>query len=333
MVKIIFITGIILGFTGAFPVQGQDQPISPPGKKEIPKITFKNLSPPYEDYAYFQGIEKYVFRYSETSFNLINAWWLAETSTLAYSGEYFVRARLRRAGLPEVRFFDKQSTQCYAANNDQFAIVAFRGSEIWKRNGRFDLKRVIADIMADVDIRLTDWRNGGKVHRGFKDALEEVWADLLPHIQKLHERGCKIWITGHSLGAALATLCAERYGNVQGVYTFGSPRVGNGVFKENFNVKLYRIVNNDDIVPRVPPRGVYAHVGELKFIDGDGIVRDKRVENEGPFNPPGDETDGQANSDPSETDYLGGFVPAGLRDHVPVLYAVHLWNSIIERRP
>ena len=333
MIRIILAAGIILGFTGAFLAQGQDPPVANPGKKEIPKITFKNLSPPYEDYAYFQDIEKYVFQYNETSFSLINAWWLAEASTLVYSGEGFVRSRFHKAGLPEVRFFDKQSTQCYVVNNDKFAIVAFRGSEIWKKNEKFDLKKVIADLMADVDIRLTDWQNGGKVHRGFKEALGEVWPDLLPHIRELHEKGCKIWITGHSLGAALATLCAERCGNVQGVYTFGSPRVGNGDFKENYGLKLYRIVNNDDIVPRVPPQGAYAHVGELKFIDGDGTIRDKMIENERPINLAGNETYDQSNFDQPGGNSFKGFVPAGFRDHVPVLYAIRLWNSLIESRP
>ena len=85
------------------------------------------------------------------------------------------------------------------------------------------------------------------------EALEEVWSDLLPYITQLDRSGCKLWITGHSLGAALATLCASRYGNVQGVYTFGSPRVGNNGFKEKLQVKIYRVVNNDDIVARARP--------------------------------------------------------------------------------
>ena len=87
-----------------------------------------------------------------TSFNLIIAWWLAEVSTLVYADEEFVRPRFDRVGLTEVRYFDKLSTQCYVANNDKFAIVAFRGSEIWKKNRKFDLGKVMADLKADVDI-------------------------------------------------------------------------------------------------------------------------------------------------------------------------------------
>ena len=251
---------------------------------------------------------------------------------MVYADEDFVRARFSKAGLPQIRFFDKQSTQCFVANNDQFAIVAFRGSEIWKRQETFDLNKVIADFKADVDIRFTDWPQGGKVHRGFKETLEEVWLDLLPYIRQLDRKGCKIWMTGHSLGAALATLCAGRYGNVQGVYTFGSPRVGNEIFKENFDVNTYRIVNNDDIVARVPPPGAYVHVGELKFIDNDGTIRDDMIEKERPSKKRPDETYGQENTSLPKKTSFAGFVLAAFRDHVPLLYIVHLWNNIIENQ-
>ncbi len=330
--KIIFIIVLLGGSIIATMAQDEPQAVPQPKKKEIPRITFKNLSPPYKDYDYLQGHQEYPFQVQATSFNLINAWWLAEASTLVYADEDFVRTRFSKAGLPEVRFFDKQSTQCYVANNDQFAIVAFRGSEIWKKEGKFDLNKVIADLKADVDIRLTDWPRGGKVHRGFKEALDEVWLDLSVYIRRLNDKGCKIWMTGHSLGAALATLGASRYGNVQGVYSFGSPRVGNDVYKEKLDVKIYRIVNNDDIVARVPPLGAYAHVGELKFIDSDGIIRDHMIERELPVDQARDETYGQENPNPQKKNFFAGFVPAAFRDHVPLLYAVHLWNNIIENQ-
>jgi triacylglycerol lipase len=330
LIKIILIAGIILGSIGAFLAQSEVQPISQPGKKKIPKITLKNLSPPYLDYDYFRDSKTYGFQFNATSFNLINAWWLAEVSTLVYASEDFVRSRFIKAGLPEVKFFENKSTQCYVASNDKFTIVAFRGTEIRNNKERFNLKKVVADLKTDVDIWLTNWQQGGKVHRGFKEALEEVWPDLLPYIRKLHDRGCKIWITGHSLGAALATLSAGRYGSAQGIYTFGSPRVGNEVFKEKFDVKIYRIVNNDDIVPKVPPPGKYVHVGELKFIDSDGIIQKTMIENEGPVDQPCDEPYGSGNTNQPKKNAFEGFVPAPLRDHVPFLYAIHIWNNIIE---
>jgi len=330
LIKNILIAVILLESISCNSAQNQSQPESISGKKEIPKITFKNLSPPYLDYDYFRDVKKYGFQFNANTFNLINAWWLAEVSALVYASKDFVKSRFNMAGLPEVKFFEKQSTECYVANNDNFAIVAFRGSEIWKKRETFDLKEVLADLQTNVDIWLTDWQQGGKVHRGFKDALEEVWPDLLPYIRKLHDKGCKIWITGHSLGGALATLSAIRYGSAQGVYTFGSPRVGNEVFRKHFEVKIYRIVNNDDIVPRVPPPGKYVHVGELKFIDSDGIIRDTIVENERPIDDSHDDPYGLEANDQLKNNAFKGFVPAPFRDHVPLLYAIHLWNNIIE---
>jgi hypothetical protein len=131
--NVIFI--IVLQGGSIIAAMAQDEPQALPqsAKKEIPRITFKNLSPPFTDFDYFQGHQEYPFQVQATSFSLINAWWLAEASTLVYADEDFVRARFSRADLPQVIFFDKQSTQCFVANNDQFAIVAFRGSEIWKK--------------------------------------------------------------------------------------------------------------------------------------------------------------------------------------------------------
>lgn len=327
----VFLIMVLLGWSiGDAMALDEPQTGSPPAKKEIPRITFKNLSPPYKDYDYFQGRQEFPFEFKALSFNLNNAWWLAEASTLVYADEEFARSQFSNAGLSEVRFFDKLSTQCYIASNDQFAIVAFRGSEIWKKEGKVDLKKVMADLKADVDIRLTDWPAGGKVHRGFKEALEEVWFDLLPHLKQLHRKGCKIWMTGHSLGAALATLCASRYGYVQGVYSFGSPRVGDEGFSEKFAVKAYRIVNSEDIVSRVPPRGAYVHVGELKFIGRDGILRGHRIEREPPVQQRPDETYGQQDAKATKKNSFSGFIPKAFRDHVPLLYAIFLWNNIVE---
>jgi len=330
--SIIFAMGFLGGATVNAMNQDETQQVRQPGKKEIPKITFKNLSPPYKDYPYFQHHEHFPFQCRSSSFSMINAWWLAEASALVYADEGFVRSQFSKAGLPEVRFFDEQGTQCYMANNSQFAIVAFRGSQIWKKKGGSDLDNVIADLRTNADIRLTEWPLGGRVHRGFEGALEEVWFDLLSYVTQLDSKGCKIWMTGHSQGAALAMLAAGRYGNVQGVYTFGSPRVGDDDFKENWDVKTYRIVNNDDIVARLPPPGIYVHVGKLKFIDSEGGLRDHRTERERSVDQPGDAPYGQGNANQQNRKSFGGFVPAAIRDHVPLLYAIHLWNNIVENQ-
>jgi hypothetical protein len=328
----LLLAGISVGLITGCVASSESNPALRNGEKEVPEITFKNLTPPYLDYDYFQGHDTFPFQYNATAFSLVNAWWLAEASTLVYAEENFARSQFGKAGLPDVRFFKKLSTQCYVAHNDNFAIVAFRGSEIWKKRERFDIKEVTADLRTDLDIWPVDWVKGGKVHRGFRDALDEVWPELLPLLRELDGKGCKIWITGHSLGGALATLCAARYGRAQGAYTFGAPRVGNDEFRAHLAVDIYRVVNNEDIVPRLPMLGIYVHAGKLELIDGDGILREA-AEEAGPSALSGEtEADVREESSRSKNDSFKGFVPAAFRDHVPLLYAIHLWNNIIRNR-
>jgi triacylglycerol lipase len=296
----------------------------------LPEVSLESIAPPYLNYRYFEGHQAYPFHHRATRFNMVNAWWLIEAATLAYAEAEFVSKVLRPTGLTEVRPFSGTSTQCYVAHNDDLVMVAFRGTEIRKRPGRPDIRNIIADLKADCDLRLTASGQGGRVHQGFKDALDEVWETqgLLDYIRSLHSSRRSMWFTGHSLGAALATLAADRYGDVDGLYTFGSPRVGDIDFKIDFHINAYRFVNNNDIVARVPPPGLYKHVGELKYIDSKGLIHDNpsrwerltdniRGEIAYLFNALGQIRSGFAN-----------FLPDDIIDHVPTLYATHIWNNI-----
>jgi triacylglycerol lipase len=303
-------------------------PMLPTQRKPLPPITWKNIAPPYKEYNYFERCTAYPFRPTASVFDLVNAWWLSEISTLVYADEDFARQTLRTAGLADVKWFSAKSTQCCIASNTAFAILAFRGTESRPREGSHDFRDIIADLKADVDIRLVDSAQGGKVHKGFKDALDEVWEAVCAELKRLREGDRTLWVTGHSLGAALATLAGDRYGDIQGLYTFGSPRVGDAAFKDDFPVKAYRVVNNEDVVTRVPPPGLYMHVGELKYIDSAGVIHDTP----GRWERWTDEIRGTM---ATVFNALGqvrhGFseaIPEGLKDHVPTLYATHLWNNI-----
>ena len=306
--------------------------MSRPNKKDpslvLSEITWDSIIPPYPDYPYFDGARDYPFRHAETKFDMVNAWWLIESSTLAYAKEEFVSPRFYNAGLTEVKFFTGNSTQCFVANNEDFAIIVFRGTELRRRTGATDWSNVIADIEADANIILTDSGQGGNVHKGFKDALDEVWKTegLFQYISSKDTPNRTIWFTGHSLGAALATLAASRYGKVHGLYTFGSPRVGDAAFKKNFRINTYRFVNNKDIVTRVPPPILYEHVGNLKYISSDGIVND----DPSIWDRMTDSKHGEISRILNSTGLKDrGLVPDYIVDHVPTLYATHIWNNIL----
>jgi triacylglycerol lipase len=125
---------------------------------------------------------------------------------------------------------------------------------------------------------------GGLVHKGFAEALDTLWMELEPALTELHS-GRDLWIAGHDLGGALAVLAASRLqqhgSNVEAVYTFGSPRVGNFAFSEAFQTITYRLVNHHDIISHVPAEVVpvsgyhyytYKHVGTLKYFDRHGLL-------------------------------------------------------------
>ena len=298
-------------------------------KRQLPEISADNLIPPYKDYEYYKDSDRLPFRFQADHFDMVNAWWLIEASVLVYADPEFVTEIFQKnAGFTRVRFFEDTTTQCFVASNDRFAIVAFRGSEGRLREGSADPGYIWADWITNFNFWPEQWAEGVNVHRGFKIALEEVWAELENYLSELKKNNLKIWLTGHSLGAALATLAADRFSCVQGLYTFGSPRVGDREFKKGFRVNAYRFVNNRDIVTRVPPSGMFRHVGELNFIDGNGIIhsragrRDKeaRKNRQDPKTMPGI---------PGHTGH--GFTDVILNpliDHAPTVYAVHIWNSI-----
>jgi triacylglycerol lipase len=243
----------------------------------------EEIVPPYLKYAYFKDahLDSLQFRPDARGLDMVNAWWLIESSILSYSNKESVTKEFAKVNLPEVMLFSGGSTQCYAASNDDFLILVFRGTEIWARQGETNLlnimEAIFADVITDGNIVLDDWGYGGKVHRGFKKALDEVWegeSGLFSYLKSKDRDGRSFWFTGHSLGAALATLAWKRYrshGNVQGLYTFGSPRVGNRDFGKGLQ-STYRFVNNNDIVTMVPPPGDYRHVGCLKHINPKGFI-------------------------------------------------------------
>ena len=131
------------------------------------------------------------------------------------------------------------------------------------------------------------------VHDGFYKALKEVWYDaqdgseqMLSYLKNNLDNNQTVWFCGHSLGAAVATLAAAEYvfkndGDFNGLYTIGQPRTGNRRFASQFDKRLlgksYRIVNNNDVVTRIPLPGFllkYVHIGNLLYIDSKGKLND-----------------------------------------------------------
>ena len=209
-----------------------------------------------------------------TSFSDKNAAILAQASAVAYQDAAQCRAwATARNFSGAFDFFEKNDTQGFVAESADAILVAFRGTQPGRP----------MDWFVDANAVQRDWHHGpGEVHGGFAGALDAVWGvtfangEALPH--RLVNRGPRtVWITGHSLGGALAELCAARASfahsvPIRGVYTFGQPRVGDKTFADAVSARLgsviFRFVNDKDIVPRVPLFSMrYCHYGSQHFFD------------------------------------------------------------------
>ena len=183
----------------------------------------------------------------------------AELSRLTYCEDRRKLEReLARAGFAVIESFDNRGTQAVLVADDDRAVLAFRGTE----------SDDPTDIISDALFLPEDWGPGGKVHKGFARALEFVWPAIALRLKTVES---ELLLTGHSLGAALATLAASRCPNAS-LYTFGSPRVGDREFCETLaQVDAHRFVHCCDLVCRVPPRP-YRHLGALHYIDREGAI-------------------------------------------------------------
>jgi triacylglycerol lipase len=303
--------------------------------KPLPPSTVAALSPPASaafPYTFFQNGVQYPFLPSDAALNLRNAWWLIDAAFLAYSAPADVDAAFARAGIvAKVQPLSGVSTQCYVASTNDWIVLAFRGTRVdsfWPS---------VMDWAIDARFVPTQDVHGNWVHAGFLSAIGEVWKDIVACITRLQaEHPRPLWITGHSLGAAVATLaanlCSDERGQlgIKGLYTFGSPRVGDGGFGGRISCPVWRFRNNSDIVTHVPLGLVFRHVGELEFIDGAGTWH------------PGVSSLQEALLEASSLQLAasdahniaallglcdsGIVLPGFLADHAPINYAVRIWN-------
>ncbi len=228
-----------------------------------------------------------------------NAYWLARASSLAYTrkatddaspdGNVILRElKAWDVGFSEVITFNNKSSQAFVAKHDGgglfgspgFVIIAFRGT---------DEKADWADNLGVWAVDFPSDRGAaplGRAHGGFYRAFLDIWSNKGPDdeftMQEVLARDDykkkPFWITGHSLGGALASMCSFNfaYNDVPfyGTYTYGQPRTCKRDLQRHFNAeakqRYFRFQNNNDVVSRVPQRlAGYTHVGTFLYIDND----------------------------------------------------------------
>ncbi|KAM0842407.1 hypothetical protein ACQ4PT_058395 [Festuca glaucescens] len=215
-----------------------------------------------------------LFASAETA---VEAWAMLATS--------MGRSSFIKSDFEKICFLDNGSTDTQVAiwrdSSRRRLVVAFRGTEQtrWK-DLVTDLNLVLAGLNPE---RLGgDFKQEVQVHSGFLSAYDSVRNRIMVLIKYaigyMDEEDAEIiakwhiYVTGHSLGGALATLLVLELSSSQmakngvifvTVYNFGSPRVGNRRFADVYNAKVkdsWRVVNHRDIIPTVPHLMGYCHV-------------------------------------------------------------------------
>jgi triacylglycerol lipase len=231
------------------------------------------------------------FQPNATNFSAANALLLAQLCKAAYLDDVPARTIAQQLGLTGFIWIDltEQFEDVYAiaAGGADFVVIAFRGTKSFN-NWMTDLRATpvsfpwIFDRGPDV----------GEIHAGFGHALRDAWDKIRQALDNLipppdlapgRTQEPTLWLTGHSLGGALAALAGAAFTlwsdapirSVSGIYTFGQPRVGLykfcGSYDHVLSRKTFRFINNEDLVPRVPFRGWdYADVGQMIHFDKNG---------------------------------------------------------------
>lgn len=221
---------------------------------EIPKMALERLRLDWNS----QGVANWSA--SET---------LADLSEIAYQPPHQAERSFQALGFTKVMPVVLGSMIGYVITGEDVTVVAFRGTDF----------NEISDWMANLSSAATNTPHG-QVHEGFYFAYQSMKSQV---DAILEERDTThLWVTGHSLGGALALMCAYDLEEVEqqhldGIMTFGQPMIARQQFANYLDTLLVgryaRFVNRDDIVPKVPPSHVAC--GSLVWFTEDGLKRSK----------------------------------------------------------
>lgn len=204
----------------------------------------------------------------------MQAMFLGRACELAYLPAVEGAAAFREQLGLQAELVSVRNTQVYVGQDDRNIVLAFRGSES------------LATLDGFRDWLLTNARNflilpegqlgtdfaaagvGARFHSGFMTALSDVWAEMFARVDREFSRSERpVWVTGHSLGGAIALLCGwrlqQQFIQVHQICTFGAPMIGNdataAAFAREFPDKIFRYVDAGDIVPRLPTVSLFSN--------------------------------------------------------------------------
>ena len=209
-----------------------------------------------------------------------NAYWMARLSKEVYltkseenqlPDEETILANLKKDDDKFISVFgvDNNSAQAAVVEHEEYLCIAFRGTN------------ELADWLDNINTLSTE-QLFGDFHRGFWDSVEDVWEPLDKKVKELQaQKKRPLFVTGHSLGGAMATVATARLVDKDepftSTYTFGQPRALRKatakIFDTKCKPKYFRFQNNNDIVTRVPSSITgYEHIGNYLYISEEKTI-------------------------------------------------------------
>lgn len=197
-----------------------------------------------------------------------NALILAEISKVVYEDAETQVASIKKLGATTVRPIVVGVSYGVVASNDKAVVIGFRGTKDpvdWLTDGK-----IIGHHIGD-----------GKVHLGFFQVVDAIYKEVFDEAIRQGGKSKTVWITGHSLGGAMAIVFAQRASTESeldptGIITFGQPLAFSSALAQflldKFDTRYIRFVNSWDAVPRLLPN--YRHAGSRVYMkNGDFAFR------------------------------------------------------------
>lgn len=204
-----------------------------------------------------------------------NARALAVASDLAYYTEAEGQPAFREQLGLEAKLFSAGNTQVFLATSPAHIVLAFRGTEAptsleglkdWLLS---DAVNLLVQPTGELGAELVAFGGvGSRWHLGFTTAIASIWPSVFPALEaEIDKAERPIWVTGHSLGGALALMaaCLLERATLPAcqVYTFGAPMVGNAAAADAFNKqiagRIFRYVDSVDPIPMLPTMSLIAN--------------------------------------------------------------------------
>jgi predicted lipase len=194
------------------------------------------------------------------------------------------------------KFYSVGNTQAYLAENNEHILLSFRGTEAptsieglkdWLLTDAMNLL-VVPEGRLGHDLAAAGV--GAKFHKGFADAIADVWQPISQDLVTTFKRADRpVWISGHSLGGALALFAAwlskRQFVPIHQIYTYGGPMIGNqracDAFDREFSGRIHRYVHGHDPVPKLPALSLVAN--EFAHVKTERIVGSEPMTSIGDF--------------------------------------------------